>query len=343
MIKRLITVLVGVLMMGIVAQAQEQEQGLASDYEVVVDGLNHPRGFAFTEDGTVYVANVGIGGETEVVGPRGPALIGATGALEVISPDGEMTTLVPDLPSTDFGFGERSGPQVLLLTDDMIWLGVGESVANYSPFASSLIGFDRETMLPMHVIPLFDHEVANNPDGLEMLNANPVDLAVDDAGTLWIVDSGCNCVMTWTAAAGLEVFVVWDDNPVPTAMDFGPDGDLYVSFLSPFPFVPGSARIDRYDMDGALVESYDNMTTVVDVWVDAEGTIHAVEFVDSFGETGWAPNSGRVVTVGDDGVETLMDGLNFPYRLAMDHEDRMVVSINAAFMEPGTGQIIVVE
>ena len=86
--------------------------------------------------------------------------------------------------------------------------------------------------------------------------------------------------MTWSADAGLEVAVVWDfesDNPVPTAVDIGPDGDIYVGFLTGFPFPAEGSRIERWS-GGELVETFEGLTAVTSVLVTDDGDVYAVEF-----------------------------------------------------------------
>lgn len=310
--------------------------------ETVADGLNNPRGYAFAEDGTLFVADTGVGGDVEVLGERGPVKLGNSGAVVAINPDGEKTVIIPNLPSADLGFGELSGPQTLLLTDETLWVGIGESVATASPFSATVIGLDRETYGVQYIIPLYAEEVTNNWDDSEPLNANPVDLELSPDGVLHIVDSGCNCIYAWTAEDGLSPVVVWDDNPVPTSMSFADDGSFYVGFLTGFPFPAGGARVEHYSADGDLVETFEGLTTVVDVMVGDDGTVYAVEFVSNFGERGWQPDSGRVVMIGDDGITPVMENLNFPYHLNYDADGNMVVSINAAFSAPDAGQIIMV-
>jgi len=73
-------------------------------------GLDNPRGLKFGPDGNLYVAEGGQGGTTvsttsddceQVVEPVGPYTAGEpTGRVSSISPDGERTTVVDGLPSS---------------------------------------------------------------------------------------------------------------------------------------------------------------------------------------------------------------------------------------------------
>ena len=130
---------------------------------------------------------------------------------------------------------------------------------------------------------------------------------------------------------------------MPTSIDFGPDGDLYVGFLSGFPFATEGSRIERWSPDGELVEGYEGLTLVTDVLVDDDGVIYAVEHAAGFGDRGFIPDSGRVVTVSpDSGITPLLEGLRTPYGLAQAPDGRLVVSVASADAT-GTGMVIAVE
>jgi hypothetical protein len=144
---------------------------------------------------------------------------------------------------------------------------------------------------------------------------------------------------------GLLPFATWDidDNPVPTSLDFGPDGDLYVGFLSGFPFAAEGSRIERWSPNGELVETYEGLTLVTDVLVDDEGVIYAVEHAAGFGDRGFIPDSGRVVIVTPgSGITPVLEGLRTPYGLAQGPAGRLVVSVATADAS-GTGMVIAVE
>ena len=74
--------------------------------------------------------------------------------------------------------------------------------------------------------------------------------------------------------------------------------------------------------------------------VTEDGTVYAVQMADSFGDQGFNPESGSVVTVSADGIEPVAEGLNFPYGLAQSPDGGLVLSVNAAFGEPGSGMVI---
>jgi hypothetical protein len=245
-----------------------------------------------------------------------------------VTPDGEASVVVQGLIS--YRAGNSLGAHDVLVTDESIWLLVGETGDFRIPFTHALVELDKETNRVKTFVDLLTVELEQDPDGNPNQQSNPVDMALGPDGTVYIANAGCNCLMTWSREAGLSVAVVWpfeDDNPVPTALAFGPDGDLYVGFLTGFPFPAGGARIERWS-GGELAQTYSGLTAVTSLLVDDMGTIYAVE-------TG-LQGPGRVVTVDADGAITpVAEGLAAPYGLVQAPDGRILVSTGAFGEQPG--------
>ena len=92
-----------------------------------------------------------------------------------------------------------------------------------------------------------------------------------------------------------------------------------------------------------MLQTYDGLTMATDVLVTEDGTIYAVEFAAGLGDSGFIPDSGRVVTVSEDGVTPVMEGLRLPYGLAQSPDGSLVVSVITAFDPSGSGMVIAVE
>ena len=129
---------------------------------------------------------------------------------------------------------------------------------------------------------------------------------------------------------------------MPTAVDVGPNGHIYVSFLSAFPYDPGTARIEEWSADGTLVTSYDDLTAVTDVAVGDDGTIYAVQMADGYGDLGFNPNTGSVIKVTADGKTPVAEGLNYPYRMAIAANGGIAVTVNSTFSAPDSGAVIAI-
>jgi hypothetical protein len=318
--------------------------------EVIAEGLRSPRQLFYAADGTLFIAEAGTAGDSAVVAdPETTISTGLTSQITAVSPDGEQSVVLPALPSTNRGNDDTGyrGAQALYVTDDSYWIGVGEGPG--SLFGLTLFynvyEVDRETWRIKNIIDTAQAATeAGQPDG-DAINSDPTDITVGADGTVYIADAGCNCLWSWTAEGGLAPFHLWDidDNPVPTGVSVGPDDSIYVSFLSGFPFEAEGTRIEQYSAGGELLQTYEGLTMATDVLVSADGTIYAVEFAAGLGDSGFIPDSGRVVMVAEDGVTPVMERLRMPYGLAQAPDGSLVVSVVSAFDPSGGGMVIAVE
>ena len=295
---------------------------IAQDGDVVADGLLNPRNMSIDADGNIWVAEAGIAGPQVDVND---GAYGMSGRISMISPDGTVSPVITGLGS--FGEGGTRGVSAVLATEGSIWFALGESTDHSIPFSTALVEVDAETGRVLHFVDLLTLELEADPDGNPNEQSNPTDFAVTEDGTILIANAGCNCLMSWAPMGEVEVVVAWDhetDNPVPTSVEIGPDGDVYVGFLTGFPFPEGGARIERWS-GGELVQTYEGLTAVTGLLVTDDGTIYASEF--GVFDQGFGP--GRVVMVGDDGTITpVLEGLTSPYGLAQGPDGTLYVSTN---------------
>ena len=102
----------------------------------VASGLVNPRGFLWTDDGTLYVAQAGTGGTTlgtpEVAPPLGPFHGGSSASIVRID-NGCPVLVAGDLPSVVFTTGEVLGAEDLAVLGGHLYASVdggGESHGN---------------------------------------------------------------------------------------------------------------------------------------------------------------------------------------------------------------------
>jgi len=300
-----------------VAIAQDDMMG-----EVLAEGLRNPRNFSFDADGNMYIAEAGVAGpEVNLNGDP----YGASSQITMVMPDGTSEVIIRGL--TSYREGQPLGASDVEVTDESIWILLNETSDFSIPFTHALVELDRETNRVQTWVDLLELELTEDPDGNANQQSNPTDFEVLEDGSVIIANAGCNCLMAWSADAGLSVAAVWsfeDDNPVPTAIDVGPDGDIYVGFLTGFPFPTEGSRIERWS-DGELVQTYEGLTAVTGLLVTDDGTIYASEF--GVFDQGWGP--GRVVMVTEDGVTPVMEDLMQPFGLAQAPDGTIAVAVGS--------------
>lgn len=328
----LVAILIGLLLLALPAYAQ--------DSNVVVSGLNNPRGLFFDADGVLWIAEAGTGGDISAQSDLGPINFGGTAAVLKLEPGKSQAEMVlGGLPSAQ-GFDDVIGVNSIYGDADSLWIATGLGpLAN--PLVESVIQIDPATLRIRQILDLYAFEAANNPDE-DFIATNPADIAVSSDGTFYILDASGNDLLTWTQDGGLQLFHAWTDLPVPTAVDIDADGNLYVGFLSAFPFEAGTARVEKWSPDGELLDTYSGLTGVTDVLVAPDGTLYAVQIADAYGDLGWNANTGSVVSLSDEAITPVAEGLNFPYRMAWSPDGALLVTINSAFSAPGSGAVIAV-
>jgi hypothetical protein len=321
-----------------------------SGVQVVMSGLDNPRGMALGPEGALYVAEAGRGGSGPcqvVVPPDGPACFGLTGAVSRLW-DGEQTRVVAGLPSTVTATGQSNGPTDISLLGRggaLLTIGSGGDPAlraGWGP-GGELFG----TLLQVSasgqwrvVTDIAGFEALSNPDhGVVDSNAFGV-LALP--GEHLVTDAGGNALVSVKANGVTSTVAVFParasgrtTDAVPTDVVVGPDGALYVSELSGAPFTAGAANIYRV-VPGETADIYlTGFKTAIDLDFGPDGSLYVLEHA-----TGnmFFSGPGRIVRVAPDGSRTVvLDGLTRPTSLLVV-DDGVYVTNNG--ISVGIGQVL---
>jgi hypothetical protein len=167
----------------------DQEDMVAS-VSVLASGMNNPRGLAFGPDGSLYVAEGGIGGTnstaglcTQVVAPVGPVTGSNTGARILrVNKNGNVTTVADNLPSSQISPAQGS-----------LISGVGD------------VAFVGNTLYAVLAGAGCSHGVTNAPNGIVKVRSDK----------------------TWKVVANLSEWQMAHPVANPEVADFEPDGTWY--------------------------------------------------------------------------------------------------------------------
>lgn len=129
---------------------------------------------------------------------------------------------------------------------------------------------------------------------------------------------------------------------VPTAAAVGPDGTLYVSEYTGFPFPVGEARIFRVGPDGQPTVYADGFTQLIDLDIDPQGNLYALQYAN---QPEWTGNvDGSVIQIAPDGTRTTLvsgNGLESPTALTVGPDGDIYVSNRGNLA--GVGQVLRIE
>jgi hypothetical protein len=332
--------------------------------EVVASGLDNPRDLDVAPWGTVYVTEAGRGGSGPCLTSEesGTNCAGATGAVTEIR-HGEQRRVLEGLPSLaapPTGDGALGPSDISLRRWGGAYLTVGlgadpavrSQLGELGPDFGKLYKISSDGHLRA-VADISAYEAAVNPDGGE-IDSNP-NSVTSAWGKLFVVDAGGNSLLRVHRSGEISTVAVFPDRPVtpppgmglpdpfpmqavPTNVVAGPDGALYVSQLTGFPFPVGAARIYRVERGSAPEIYADGLTNVTDLAFDRHGNLYVVEIAAN----GLASDdpAGALIKIRPDGSRetVLSEGLVNPYGVAIG--DRGDIYVTNHGTSAGLGEVL---
>lgn len=345
---------------GAVATPSPVAEPATTELSTFATGFNGPQGVLVDPDGNVWVIDSGVGGEEEIpflapgVGPV-TAKVGDSARVVKVASDGTQTE-VAFLPSIASGQDLIGGARLALL-DGTLYATSGQWVAEAGPDrlpnAGAIVQITADAVT--EVAETWTLENTDNP-GDFAVDTHPYGLAVGPDGMLWVADAGANDLLKVDPATGaVELVAVipplpgpfpnpgrgdaQESDPVPTGVAFDGEGNAYVSLLSGFPFLPGSAKVVKVTADGTVSDYATGLTTLTDLRMAPDGQMYAVQFA-IFGEQGPTPNSGAIVRIQEgDASAVVAEGLSFPTSIDFNAAGDAFVTINGVGA-PGSGAVV---
>jgi hypothetical protein len=309
-----------------------------SSVTTVVSGLDNPRDLAFGPGGRLYVAEAGHGGaECITGGEEGTTCIGFTSGISSIDLDRSSAhRVVSGILSYagEDGSAATGVDGISVLGGKLYGIIAGSSdalpptgltpqtAAGAKAQAGRLIKVSRWGKWKIvadvgHVNYQWSSDHQDLVPG-QFPDANPYGvLAVP--GALWVVDAGANTLNRVGRHGQVSVDQFIPNPPasdsVPTCIDRGPDGALYIGELTGGGNGPGAARVWRYAPwdSHPLTQWASGLTAVTGCGFGRDGRFYATEF-STAGLEAAAPGTGAVVRVPPHSAApvTVASGLNFP-------------------------------
>jgi DNA-binding beta-propeller fold protein YncE len=331
--------------------------------QVVMSGLDNPRGLAFAPNGALYVTEAGRGGS-------GPCVVTAAGETRCFGKSGAITRLWKDKQERIVeGLESHATPDGSAASGptDISFQGTGGAyitmgLGGNADFQAALGGTYSGTLLHMAasgkwrvVADILDHEEDENPAG-GPIDSNPFAVLAEPAGRI-VVDAGGNSLLYAAANGTVETLAVFPSQPnpafpsspplppfpptvesVPTSVARGPDGALYVGELTGFPFVQGLARVYRVVPGQSPQVVCGGFKAIIDIAFAPDGSLLVVE--NATGGLFFAPNTGRLsrLNLADCSRTPVLTELNRPTAVAVGPDGAIYVTNNG--VTAGTGQVL---
>jgi hypothetical protein len=305
----------------------------------VASGLDNPRDLAFGRDGRLYVAEAGHGGTggcftspelgTQCVGftskiarvnvAAGTVTTVAKGFVSMAGKDGSGATGVD-------GISVRGSGRIFgIITGSALGFPSGVLPPKLTAHARRQLG--RLVVAPLsgrwsRVADVGDRDFVWSSHHQNLVpgqfpDANPYGVLTGRGGE-WVVDAASN-TLDWVAANGHVRIVKFIPNPpvsdaVPTCVDRGPGGALFIGELTGGGNAPGASVVWRYNPRSHRLSKWaTGLTAVTGCGFGRDGQFYATEF-STLGLDHAAPGTGAVVRVPAHSTApvTIASGLNFP-------------------------------
>jgi len=317
----------------------------AASLTTIVSGVSNARGVSFGPDGSLYVAEPGIGGNGNCQPSPStffqPICAGNTGSVVKVAPDGTQSRIfqnfesLAEQPSGNQGAGPAalefdSYGNAYLLTGfagypgnrDKETLELGSNypipesqLATFPPSTpdavlntpqlAQLYKADLETGELTSIFDFAEYEIVNNPDGGDIVT-NPYDLAIS-GHKAYVTDGGGNAVYTIDIGSGNA-----EATPIPANFL---DQAVVEAALPPGVSLPPGLLEER---DGKLgVQSVPTGGAI-----GPDGALYVGEY------TGfpYPENQSRIFRIGDDGeTEVFAEGFNAISELTFDKDGNLLV------------------
>ena len=359
------------------ALAQSASPVVGPTGTVVAEGLWNPRFLAFTDDGSLYVTEVGVGGDevftfgppeatpvdaaeaTPASGP--PATRGTTGQVSVVAPDGTLSVVVGGLPSYSAGVG----PCGICVQDGTVYFTVGGTavLAQQTPLdgENTLQKIDLAAGTASIVAEFNTYEIENNPDGTD-INPNLYSVSVGDSdGRLTVNDAGSNTIFSVDGATGeftlrgivpdLNTLTANSDTPhtddparqpVPTGGVY--KGTTYYTAILSEGWPVDGPSILKVDGDGLFATFTSvaaGLSMVTGTAVGPDGNIYFVQLFDDLA-SGAPIGSVNRLNLADGTHEAVVPGLTMPHGITFDGDGNLYVTTQVLMSAPGVamGQIM---
>ncbi len=288
---------------------------ISDSISFVASGLSNPRGFTWSSDGTLYLAQAGVGGEDLLVEADGFTASGGPTSSVVTIDGGCATPVAEGMHSV---LWQEAGwiwgaMDVEILNDQLYVLVSGSGESWGTPELISGI-YRVEADGSTTLVADLSHWLADNPPEFSAPDYAGMDgseFDMEPAGDAFLV-SVADAGQVIRAVPDGEITLLADlsvGHLVPTGLAVDADGNAYLGFETTPPYPNGASKVVMIAPDGTVSDAWTGLTAVTDVEIGPDGVLYAAEMsIDNSEEAPFLNStSGRIVRqTGPDTLEAVV-------------------------------------
>ncbi|NAS13324.1 ScyD/ScyE family protein [Poritiphilus flavus] len=296
--------------------------------ETFVTGLTAPQGIELDEQGRLWVAEQGNGGNS--------------GRISVIDASGNVFPYMINIPSA-IEEGSAGSVHHLLIESDTLWMALGlTSQIAGGAFLKLNIGDFTPGDPPIEysegpLVTNIADFVLNYDFDNQTGESNAYNLTLAPDGHIYLVDAAANAVIQIDKSNDIFVDLLAELPTISNTTGVGPpfidsvptgiiyfEGRFLVSAFTGFPFTPGESRIYSVSDTGVVTIFKRNFTGAVDITGD-NSKFFLLEYA-RFGQQGFQSRTGKVTLFQGDDETVIAEELIFPTGICMGNNNELFVT-----------------
>lgn len=325
---------------------------LPSNVHVVASGLLNPRGFTWGPDGSLYVIEsgsppAGYAGPSVPRQPGDPPVINSNGRVVRFASGGARTVIADGLPVFVARMGDTVGGASLAFLGDQLYAAISAGPKHGHPEMAGGVYLVESGQVKLiadtDAFNVDNPTLHSNHDENSDELSNPYDM-VAAADKLYVTDGNKDVIHVVDPAApeGERITRLADlssRHRVLTGIALGPDGNLYVSQLTPAPFPAEGGEIYRITLDGGVTSVANGVSVGTGVAAAPDGSLYVAEYATTPDAPPFLVPPGRFMRVVGGGVEQLAGPVMFPTILRWG-PDGLYGTVFSVGGNAGTGMIV---
>lgn len=318
----------------------------ASPISFVVSGLSNPRGFTWGDDGSLYLALAGIGGQTVQVQAEGFTAVGDPTSSVVKIENGCTSPVVEGIPSVLWAeVGWIWGAMDVEFINGQLYVLISGSGPQWGTPDRSTGIYRVEDDGALTLVSDISKWLPDNPPAFAAwdyagMDGSEFDMEPNGDAFIVSVADGGQIIRAVPEGEMTLLADLSEQHLVPTGIAVDADGNVYVGFETTPPYPNGASKVVQIMPDGTVSDFWTGLTAVTDVEIGPDGVLYAAEMsIDNSEDPPFLNStSGRIVRqTGPDSLEAVVTDAPPPVGIGFGADGALYFDLPAFGPNAGEG------